>query len=107
VNEDIGQFHTFSIANSGYGSLVHLSLWNVDTLLLTGSGKPVGMIRSLQDESHVTTRLAQNKATENPKGVNIAKQIVLKRIESQNLLLREYGLRQLDVIRMKESIRQL
>jgi CRISPR-associated protein Cas1 len=89
------------------GALAYLGVWNIDTLIISGSGKPIATLRNLYDDSHVKTRVCQFKALENEKGVHVAKQIVLKRLESQNLLLRKYGLRQHDLIRIKETVEQI
>jgi len=107
VENEVGEVVLASGNTVSVGALVHLSLWNVDTLLLTARGHPVGTLRSLHNESHVSTRLAQYKALENGKGIHVAKQVVIKRIESQNLLLRKYGLRQHDLIRIKETIEHI
>jgi CRISPR-associated protein Cas1 len=103
----IGEVNLYSGNTISTGALTYLCFWNVDTLILTGSGKPVGMLRNLFDDSHVATRVAQYKAIENEKGIHIAKEIVLKRIESQNLVLRKYALRQHDIIRIKETIEHI
>jgi len=107
VENKIGEVILQSGSSISVGALVYLSMWDIDCLLLSGSGKPVGTLRNLHNDSHISTRLAQYKATENEKGLHIAKQIVLKRIESQNLLLRKYGLRQHDFIRIKKTIEHL
>lgn len=89
------------------GALVYLSCWNVDTLIVSGSGKPVGMLRNLFDDSNIATKVAQFKALENEKGLHVAKQIVLKKLESQNVFLRKHGLRQHDIIRVKDFVEHL
>jgi CRISPR/Cas system-associated endonuclease Cas1 len=50
------------------------------------------MLKNLEDESHVETRICQYEALKNGKGTHIAKQLVLGRIEGQNLLLDKYDL---------------
>ncbi|MEM3378714.1 MAG: hypothetical protein QW674_07215 [Candidatus Bathyarchaeia archaeon] len=42
------------------------------------SGNPVAVLRSLDDDSHVKTRLAQYEALNNGKGLEIAKRIVFR-----------------------------
>lgn len=86
------------------GALASLRFWGVDVLVLTQRGRPVAMLRSLDDDSHVRTRVCQYEALENGKGVEIAKQIVFGKVESQNRLLIKYGLRQHDLMRIKERI---
>ena len=51
------------------------------------------MLKSLDDDSHVATRIAQYEALSNGKGIQIAKQLVLSKIEGQNWVLNKYGLR--------------
>jgi CRISPR-associated protein Cas1 len=107
VENEVGETILQSGNTVSVGALVHLSLWGVDTLILTSRGHPVGILKSLHNDSHVSTRLSQFKALENGKGIHIAKQVVIKRIETQNILLRKYGLRQHDILSVKEKIKQL
>jgi len=86
------------------GALASLGFWEIDCLILTRKGKPVAMLRSLEDYSHVKTRVCQYEALKNGKGVEIAKQIVLSKIESQNEILKKYNLRQHDLMMVKERI---
>jgi len=51
------------------------------------------MLKSLDDDSHVKTRVCQYEALKNEKGIEIAKQFVLGKIEGQNQVLRKYGLK--------------
>jgi len=78
------------------GALTSLAFWQIDTLLLTGRGRPIALVRSLEDDSHVSTRLAQYGSLENGKFSVIAKQFVLSKIEGQNQVLSKYGLKRLD-----------
>ncbi|MEM2104517.1 MAG: CRISPR-associated endonuclease Cas1 [Candidatus Bathyarchaeia archaeon] len=55
----------------------------------------------------VKTRIAQYEALHNGKGITIAKTIVLSKIESQNMVLRKYGLRELDLALYKSRIEGL
>jgi len=74
------------------GALASLCFWEIDTLILTRRGKPVGMVRSVEYDSHVKTRLCQYEAYTNDKTMHIGKQIVLAKIKGQNMVLRKYGL---------------
>jgi len=74
------------------GALACCGFWNIDVLILTQKGRPVAMLKSLDDDSHVKTRLCQYEALNNDKGVYIAKQLVLSKIKSQNMVLDKYGL---------------
>lgn len=62
------------------------------------------MLKSLEDESHVKTRICQYEALKNGKGIEIAKQIVHAKILSQNIILRKYGLRQHDLTTVQKRI---
>ena len=52
----------------------------------------MALIKSLDDDSHVKTRLCQYEALNDGKGVYIAKQIVSAKMRGQNILLEKYGL---------------
>ena len=80
------------------------AFWGIDLLILTQRGNPVGYLRSLDDDSHVKTRIAQYEALKNGKGIAIAKRIVLVKIEGQNCILRKYGFRQHDLMQIKEKL---
>lgn len=74
------------------GALSAMMFWGMDVLILTASGRPVGTMIALDDNSHVKTRIAQYKAYDNRKGVEIAKQLVLAKIEAQSQILKKYKL---------------
>jgi len=44
----------------------------------------VAVLRNLEDGSHVETRLSQYEALSNQKGIAIAKQFLLSKLEGQN-----------------------
>jgi len=67
-------------------------LWGIDVLIQTQRGRPVAMLKSFDDDSHVKTRLCQYEAVNNEKGVHIAKQFVLGKFDGQNKILRKYDL---------------
>ncbi len=75
------------------GALASLGFWDIDVMIMTQRGRPVAMLKSLDDDSHVKTRLCQYKAYNSGKGIQIAKQIVISKLEGQNLVLRKHGLR--------------
>ena len=86
------------------GALSSLGFWGIDVLIATRNGRPIAMLKNLEDDSHVKTRISQYEALKNGKGIDIAKQIVIAKILGQNQLLKKYGLRQHDVMRAKETI---
>ncbi|MDH5481481.1 MAG: CRISPR-associated endonuclease Cas1 [Candidatus Bathyarchaeota archaeon] len=89
------------------GALASLGFWDIDVLILTQKGQPVAMLKGLDDDSHVKTRISQYEASKNDKGISIAKKIVASRIESQNLILRKYGLRQHYLVRIKKAVEEV
>jgi CRISPR-associated protein Cas1 len=74
------------------GALASLGFWDIDVLIQTQRGKPVAMLRNLDDDSHVKTRLCQYEAVNNDKGVHIAKQFVLGKFDGQNKILHKHDL---------------
>lgn len=78
------------------GALASLGFWGIPVHILTQKGNPVAVLRSLDDDSHVETRICQYEALSNGKGLEIAKQVVLAKLEGQNQVLKKYGLRLLD-----------
>jgi CRISPR-associated protein Cas1 len=76
--------------------LATCGFWNIDVLILTGRGHPIAILKSLYDDSHVETRISQYRALENGKASEIAKKLVLGKIEGQNQVLKKFGLRRID-----------
>jgi CRISPR-associated protein Cas1 len=89
------------------GALASLGFWDVDVLIMTQRGHPVAMLRGLDDDSHVKTRICQYESLKNGKGVEIAKQIVLAKIEGQNKVLEKYGLKPHDLRFVKRIINEV
>jgi CRISPR-associated protein Cas1 len=86
------------------GALASLGFWDVDTLILTQRGRPVAMLKSFDDDSHVKTRLCQYEAYHDEKGLKIAKQLVLSKIEGQNVVLKKYGLNPHDLEALRSKV---
>ena len=63
------------------GALASLGFWDIDVMVMTGRGRPVALLKSLDDDASVRTRLCQYEAYNGEKGVEIAKQIVLAKIQ--------------------------
>lgn len=84
------------VLNSGNivssGLLCSLGFWGVDVLISTRNGRPVAMLKNLDDDYHVETRISQFRELKNGKGCYLAKQFVAGKIEGQNSLLVKYGL---------------
>jgi CRISPR-associated protein Cas1 len=88
-------------------ALASMGFWGINVLILTQEGKPIAVLKSLDDDDHVKTRICQYEALKNGKGIEIAKAVVYAKIESQNLVLRKYGLRQHDLMMVKDKINSL
>lgn len=86
----------FFTKSPALGALASCGFWDIDVLIATQKGRPVAMLKALDDDSHVKTRVAQYQALTNEKGINIAKQIVLAKIEGQNQVLAKYRLKMHD-----------
>ena len=89
------------------GALSSLGFWGVDVMVMTQRGRPVAMMKSLDDDSHVKTRLCQYEAYLGDKRSYIAKQIVLFKMRGQNILLRKYGLKPHDEEAISSKIDEL
>ena len=44
------------------GALATCAFWNIDLVILTQRGNPVAVLKSLDDDSHVKTRIGQYEA---------------------------------------------
>jgi CRISPR-associated protein Cas1 len=89
------------------GALASLGFWGIDLLVLTQKGNPVAMLRSLDDDSHVQTRISQYEALNNGKGLEIAKQIVLGKLEGYSQVLKKHGLRALDTFAVQQQVKAI
>ena len=74
------------------GVLSALGFWEIDVLVTTRNGYPIAILKNLEDDSHVKTRLCQYEALKNDKGNYLARRFVLAKIEGQNLLLKKYSM---------------
>ena len=93
---EVGEIQIKSGNSISSGALAACRFWGIDCLFLTQKGRPVAMLKSLDDDSHVNTRICQYEALSNGKGFQIAKQLVLSKLEGQNRVLSKYGLKHHD-----------
>ena len=91
--KEIGEAKLFSGSYVSVDALIDFALWNVDTYIMTRKNRVVAVLRNLEDDSHVKTRIAQYEALGNGKAVKIAEQFIKAKIEGQNMVLRKYGLK--------------
>jgi len=73
------------------GALASFGFWDIDVLVMTSRGRPVAMLKSLDSDNYVLTRVAQYKAYLDERVYEIAKSIVKAKLESQNIILRKHG----------------
>jgi CRISPR-associated protein Cas1 len=83
------------------GALASLGFWDVDVLIMTQRGRPVAMLKGLDDDSHVKTRICQYEALKDGRAFEIAKRFVTAKIEGQNLVLEKYGLKTDTSVKLK------
>jgi CRISPR-associated protein Cas1 len=83
------------------GALASLGFWDVDVLITTQRGRPVAMLKGLDDNSHVKTRICQYEALKDSRAFEIAKQFVKCKIEGQNIILKKYGLKTDNSIKLR------
>jgi len=90
--QEIGEVILKSGNSISTGALASFGFWDIDVLVLTQRGRPVAMLKSLDDDSHVQTRVAQYQASIDERAFEIAKKLITAKLESQNIILRKYGL---------------
>ena len=83
------------------GALASLGFWGIDTLITTHKGKPVALLKALDDDSHVKTRICQYDALKDTRAFDIAKQFVKAKVEGQNIVLKKYGLKTDTSVKLK------
>lgn len=71
-------------------ALFWCSIYDIDVVVLSPSGKPLGSFIPIARHDNIKTRIKQYEAFKNEKGLEIAKQFVLGKIEAQNNLLKLY-----------------
>ena len=74
------------------GALATCGFWGIDVLAKTQRGNPVAILKSLEDDSHVKTRISQYEALQNGKGIEIAKTLVVAKAKGYDQLLKKLGL---------------
>jgi CRISPR-associated protein Cas1 len=99
------QIRTGNLVSSG--ALATCAFWNVNVIVLTQYGNPIAVLKSLNDDDHVKTRICQYEALKNGKGLEAAKQIVLAKIRGQNELLKKYGLKWLDYYPYSQAVKAI
>lgn len=104
---EIGEVILKSGSYVSVDALIDLALWNIDTYIMTRHNRTVAFLRNLEDNNNVETRINQYKAYDNGKGIEIAKQLVLAKIEGQKQVLEKYSLEPFDIHRIKGCIESI
>jgi len=82
-------------------ALAQLATYNVDVIITSPNNRPVAMLKNLDENSHVETRVCQYESLHNEKGINIAQQLVLNKIKGQSKVVDKYKL----TIKFKPELR--
>ena len=91
--KEIGEALLKSGSYVSVDALIDLALWNIDTYVMTRGNRAVAVLRNLEDDSHVKTRLCQYESYKSEKGISIARQFVISKLKGQNIILKKHGLR--------------
>ena len=102
--ENLGEIIVETGNTISVGALSSIAFWEIDLLVLTRKGEPIGYLRSTNYDTHAETRIAQYQAYTNSKAIEIIKQIVYAKLKGQNIILKKYGLRQHDLPNLKRKI---
>ena len=105
--ENLGEIIVETGNTISVGALSSIAFWEIDLLVLTRKGEPIGYLRSINYDTHAETRIAQYRAYTNSKAIEIIKQIVYAKLKGQNIILNKYGLRQHDLPNLKRKIDNL
>jgi CRISPR-associated protein Cas1 len=72
-------------------ALFWCSIYNINIMMASNTGRPLSMMLPLTSSAHVKTRIKQYEAYYNSKGVEIAKAILSAKINNQIALLEKHG----------------
>ena len=62
LEKEIGEAVLKSGSYVSVDALIDLALWNIDTYIVTRRNRVVALLKNIEDDSHVETRLCQYKA---------------------------------------------
>jgi CRISP-associated protein Cas1 len=90
---EIGEMTLKSGSYVSVDALIDLALWNIDTYIMTRRNRVVALLKNVEDDSHVETRLCQYQAVlDEEKCMEIAKQFIISKVKGQNQVLKKYKL---------------
>ena len=82
--KEIGECVLKSGSYVSVDALVDLALWNIDTYVMTRRNRVVALLKNVEDDSHVETRLAQYRAVlDEEKCIDIAKNFIIAKIKGR------------------------
>jgi len=93
ASDELGQIEVRSGSALSVGSMVSMAYWGIDLVVTTARGHPVAVLKSLDNDSHVLTRVFQYETLKTVKALGIAKAFVIGKIKGQDQVLSKYGLR--------------
>lgn len=96
---EIGEIQIKSGNLVSSGALATCGFWGIDCLILTQRGNPVAILKSLDDDSHVKTRIFQYRASENHRGAEIARTLVIAKVKGYDKVLCKYSLKQIGFVK--------
>ena len=73
--QEIGEVILKSGNSISTGALASFGFWDIDVLVMTSRGHPIAMLRSLDDDSYVQTRISQYQASLDMRAYSIAKSL--------------------------------
>jgi CRISP-associated protein Cas1 len=95
-DNDIGTIILRSGNMVSSGALASCCFWNINTIIATSRGHPVGIVKSLYDDSHVETRISQYESLRDDRCLEIAKTILLSKLKGHEQVIKKYGLKKID-----------
>jgi CRISPR-associated protein Cas1 len=96
VGDEIGQIEVRSGSVVSVGAMVSMAFWGIDLVVTTAKGHPVAVLKALDNDSHVLTRVFQYETLKTTKALEIAKAFVIGKIRGQDQVLSKYGFRRND-----------
>ena len=96
LERELGEIQLASGNLVSTGALVTACFNHIPVVIKTALGSPVGVLHSIDDYSHVNTRMFQWETFRNIQSLEVAKEVVLAKIKGQNEVLRKYGLKRID-----------
>jgi CRISPR-associated endonuclease Cas1 len=96
VSDEVGQIEARSGSTVSVGAMVSMAYWGIDLVISTANGHPVAVLKSLDNDSHVLTRIFQYETLKTEKALGLAKAFVIGKLKGQDRVLSKYGFRKND-----------